>query len=191
MLNNYDCYFGNPTSYSDELKPKEYFISNRELSEYTKKKTYENVVTGIIPKAYNGRILPNNEIVKSTKWDLGEIHRIEVKEYSDIILQADNSDSKKTTLGVFTNEANLQAYMRIQAHKTLETELQEPSTETSVTFEELFTSNTPNANRLKLNDIIYVETEMGERNKFYINKLTYNLVTELPEDMDLVLESEV
>ncbi len=191
MLNNYDCYFGNPNNYSNELKPNEYFISNRELSEYTKKKSYENVVTGIIPKAYNGRILPNHEIVKSSKWDVGEIHRIEVQEYSDVILQADNSDSKKTTLGVFTNEANLQAYLRVQAHKTLETELQEPTTETSITFEELFTSNTPNANRLKLNDIIYVETEMGERNKFYINKLTYNLITELPEDMDLVLESEV
>lgn len=214
MLNNYACYFGNPSSYANELKPSEYFISNRELSEYTKKKSMENVVTGIIPKAYNGRILPNNEIVKSSKWNTGEIHRIEVKEYSDIVLQSDksseakaistedinkiwdgtstdDSDAKKTTLGVFVNEANLQAYMRVQARKTLEQELQEPATETSITFEELFSSNTPNANRLKINDIIYVETEMGTRDKFYINKLTYNLCSELPEDMDLVLESEV
>lgn len=195
MFDNCACYFGNPSSYTDyaagELKPNEYIISNRELSEYTKKKSMEKVVTGIIPKAYNGRVLPNNEIVKSSKWDSGEIHRIEVKEYSDIILQTDNSEAKKTTLGVFINEENLQAYMRVQARKTLAQELQEPATETSISFEELFSSNVPNANHLKINDVIYVETEMGTRDKFYINKLIYNLCSELPEDMDLVLESEV
>ena len=143
MFNNYDCYFGNSDYYASYLKPNDFFISNKEMSEYTKKKSMENVVTGIIPKAYNGRLLPNNEIVKASNWDADEIHRIDVKEYSDIKLIADDSGAKKTTLGVFTNEAN------------------------------------------------YVETEFGKREKFYLNKLTYNLVKELPEDLDLVLESEV
>lgn len=190
MFDNYNCYFGRSDYYIESLQPKDYFISNREIVEYTKKKSMENVVTGIIPKAYNGRILPNNEIVKSDKWDINEIHRIEVKEYSDIILQADKSDSSLYDIGTFIDEDTMQYYMRLQAKKTLEEELQEPQTETSVTFEDLFNSNVPNANKLKLNDIIYIETEDGNREKFLINKLTYNLVTELPEDIDLVLESE-
>ena len=161
------------------------------MSEYTKKKSMENVVTGIIPKAYNGRLLPNNEIVKASNWDTDEIHRIDVKEYSDIKLIADDSQAKKTTLGVFTNEVNLRNYLRIQAKKSLEKELQEPNTETSVKFEELFPYNVPNAQALKINDSIFVETDFGKRERFYLNKLTYNLITERPEDLDLVLESEV
>lgn len=191
MFDNYDCYFGNPDNYPSKLKPNNFFISNKEMSEYTKKKSMENVVTGIIPKAYNGRLLPNNEIVKASNWDTDEIHRIDVKEYSDIKLMADDSQAKKTTLGVFTNEANFRNYLRIQAKKSLEKELQEPKTETSIKFEELFSSNVPDAQMLKLNDSIYVETEFGKRERFYLNKLTYNLITERPEDLDLVLESEV
>ena len=84
-----------------------------------------NVVTGIIPKAYNGRLLPNNEIVKASNWDTDEIHRIDVKEYADIKLTVDDSEAKKTTLGVFINEANLRNYLRIQAKKSLKKELQE------------------------------------------------------------------
>lgn len=190
MFDNYNCYFGKSDYYIEYLQPNEYFISNRELTEYTQKKSMENVVTGVIPKAYNGRILPNHEIVKGKYWDKGEIHRVEVEEYSDICLISDNSSKSKSDLGAFNNEENMQTYMRYQANKTLEEELQEPQTETSVTFEDLFTSNVPNANELKLNDIVYVETENGTRNKFLINKLTYNLITELPEDIDLVLESE-
>jgi hypothetical protein len=191
MFNNYDCYFGNSNYYASGLKPNEFFISNKEMSEYTKKKSMEDVVTGIIPKAYNGRILPNNEIVKASNWYTDEIHRIDVKEYSNIKLMEDDSEAKKTTLGVFRNEANLISYLRIQAKKSLEKELQKPKTETSIKFEELFSSNVPDAQTLKLNDSIYVETEFGKREKFYLNKLTYNLITELPEDLDLVLESEV
>ncbi len=191
MFDNYNCYFGRPDYYNENLQPSEYFISNREITEYTKKKSMENVVTGLIPKAYNGRILPNHEIVKSDRWDIDEIHRIEVEEYSDICLIADASDKTKSDLGAFTNEENMQMYLRLQAKKTLENELQEPQTETSVTFEDLFNSNVPNANKLKLNDVIYIETESGTRERFLINKLTYNLITELPEDIDLVLESEV
>ena len=92
---------------------------------------------------------------------------------------------------MFKNEANLISYLRIQAKKSLEKELQKPKTETSIKFEELFSSNVPDAQTLKLNDSIYVETEFGKRERFYLNKLTYNLITELPEDLDLVLESEV
>ena len=191
MFNNYDCYFGNPDYYPSKLKPNNFFISNKEMSEYTKKKSMENVVTGIIPKAYNGRLLPNNEIVKASNWDTDEIHRIDVKEYSDIKLMADDSQAKKTTLGVFTNEVNLRNYLRIQAKKSLEKELQEPNTETSVKFEELFPYNVPNAQALKINDSIFVETDFGKRERFYLNKLTYNLITERPEDLDLALESEV
>lgn len=191
MFNNYDCYFGNSDYYASYLKPNDFFISNKEMSEYTKKKSMENVVTGIIPKAYNGRILPNNEIVKASNWYTDEIHRIDVKEYSDIKLKEDDSEAKKTTLGVFANETNLRSYLRIQAKKSLEKELQKPKTETSIKFEELFSSNVPDAQAMKLNDLIYVETEFGKRERFYLNKLTYNLITELPEDLDLVLESEV
>lgn len=191
MFDNYDCYFGNSDYYASNLKPNNFFISNKEMSEYTKKKSMENVVTGIIPKAYNGRILPNNEIVKARNWYTDEIHRIDVKEYSNIKLMEDDSEAKKTTLGVFSNEANLRNYLRIQAKKSLEKELQEPKTETSIKFEELFSSNVPGAQTLKLNDSIYVETEFGKRERFYLNKLTYNLITERPEDLDLVLESEV
>ena len=104
---------------------------------------------------------------------------------------ADDSQAKKTTLGVFTNEVNLRNYLRIQAKKSLEKELQEPNTETSVKFEELFPYNVPNAQALKINDSIFVETDFGKRERFYLNKLTYNLITERPEDLDLVLESEV
>lgn len=49
----------------------------------------------------------------------------------------------------------------------------------------------PNAQALKINDSIFVETDFGKRERFYLNKLTYNLITERPEDLDLVLESEV
>ena len=183
--------YGNSDYYASNLKPNNFFISNKEMSEYTKKKSMENVVTGIIPKAYNGRILPNNEIVKASNWYTDEIHRIDVKEYSDIKLTADDSEAKKTTLGVFTNEANLRNYLRIQAKKSLKKELQEPKTETSIKFEELFSSNVPDAQMLKINDSIYVETEFGKREKFYLNKLTYNLVKELPEDLEKQVEKDI
>ena len=152
----------------------------------------ENVVTGIIPKAYNGRILPNNEIVKSSKWDENEIHRLEVKEYSDVKLMADDSSASKLTFGVFKNESNLQAYLRYIAGKDLKSELQNSDTETTIKFEELFGSNIPNANQLKLNDVIYVDTKnSGERERFYLNKMTYDLIKEMPDELTLILETEV
>lgn len=152
----------------------------------------ENVVTGIIPKAYNGRILPNNEIVKSSKWDENEIHRLEVKEYSDVKLMADDSSASKLTFGVFKNEPNLQAYLRYIAGKDLKSELQDSDTETTIKFEKLFGSNIPNANQLKLNDVIYADTSnSGEREKFYLNKMTYDLIKEMPDELTLILETEV
>lgn len=63
--------------------------------------------------------MPNNEIVKSSKWDENEIHRLEVKEYSDVKLMADDSSASKLTFGVFKNESNLQAYLRYIAGKDL------------------------------------------------------------------------
>ena len=56
-----ESYLENP--YSGVGYVNDFFISNKEMSEYTQKKSMENVVTGIIPKAYNGRILPNHEII--------------------------------------------------------------------------------------------------------------------------------
>nr|DAL42290.1 MAG TPA_asm: tail protein [Caudoviricetes sp.] len=191
MFDNYDCYFGKPDSYKPKLKPKEFYVGYKEIVDYTKKVSMENVVTGIIPKAYNGRILPNNEIVKSSKWDENEIHRIKVKEYSDVKLMADDSSATKT-FGIFKNEANLQAYLRYIAGKDLKNELQDADTETTIKFEKLFGSNIPNANQLKLNDIIYADTKnSGEREKFYLNKMTYDLIKEMPDELTLILETEV
>ncbi len=192
MFDNYDCYFGKPNGYKAALKPKEFYVGYKEIVDYTKKVSMENVVTGIIPKAYNGRILPNNEIVKSSKWDENEIHRIEVKEYSDVKFMADDSSATKATFGVFKNESNLQAYLRYVAGKDLKNELQNPDTETTIKFEKLFGSNIPNANQLKLNDVIYVDTNnSGKRERFYLNKMTYDLIKEMPDELTLILETEV
>ena len=92
----------------------------------------------------------------------------------------------------FKNESNLQAYLRYIAGKDLKSELQDSDTETTIKFEKLFGSNIPNANQLKLNDVIYADTSnSGEREKFYLNKMTYDLIKEMPDELTLILETEV
>lgn len=86
----------------------------------------------------------------------------------------------------------MQAYLRYIAGKDLKNELQNPDTETTIKFEKLFGSNIPNANQLKLNDVIYVDTNnSGKREKFYLNKMTYDLIKEMPDELTLILETEV
>ena len=115
-----------------------------------------------------------------------------MKEYSDVKLIADDLSATKTTFGVFKNESNLQAYLRYIAGKDLKNELQNSDTETTIKFEKLFGSNIPNANQLKLNDVIYVDTNnSGKRERFYLNKMTYDLIKEMPDELTLILETEV
>lgn len=70
--------------------------------------------------------------------------------------------------------------------------MQNSDTETTIKFEKLFGSNIPNANQLKLNDVIYVDTNnSGKRERFYLNKMTYDLIKEMPDELTLILETEV
>lgn len=47
-------------------------------------------------------------------------------------------------------------------------------------------------NQLKLNDVIYVDTNnSGKRERFYLNKMTYDLIKEMPDELTLILETEV
>lgn len=85
MFDNYDCYFGDNIYYPSKLKRNDiYLYSNSIVMDYTKTITMEDVITGIIPKGYDGIMLPNDEIVQGSLWDKYKIHRIQIIEYSDV-----------------------------------------------------------------------------------------------------------
>lgn len=193
MFDNYNCYFGSDKWYPSSLKPVDIQVNSKQLTNYAKKISMEKVVTGLIPKAYNGRILPNNEIVKSEMWNKYFLHRIEVKEYSDIKLMADDTEASKETLGVFENESTLQMYLRVVSQRDLKDSerLQYPTTETTCTFEDLFGNDNVYSETIKLNDVIHADVGNNQTEIFYIDELTYDLISLKATDMKLVLDTEV
>jgi len=64
------------------------------LTGISEKVNMENVVTQIIPKAYNGYTLPKNEVVDSPNLSKYPIVYTKIIEYSDIKLQEDCSDNE-------------------------------------------------------------------------------------------------
>ncbi len=64
------------------------------LTGISEKVNMENVVTRIIPKAYNGYTLPKNEVVDSPNLSKYPIVYTKIIEYSDIKLQEDCSDNE-------------------------------------------------------------------------------------------------
>lgn len=193
MLDNYSCYFGRPKNYPFNLQPSDIRVDNKQLTNYAKKISMEKVVTGLIPKAYNGRILPNNEIVKSEMWNNYSLHRIEVKEYSNIKLLEDDTEASKNTLGVFQNLSTLQSYLRIVSQKDLKysERLQYPTSETTCTIEDLFGNDNVYSETIKLNDIIHASVGNNQTEIFYIDELKYDLISLKVTDMKLVLDTEV
>lgn len=189
MFDNYNCYFGSDKWYPDNLQPVDIQVSSKRLTNYTKEVSMEKVVTGMIPKAFNGRLLPNNEIVKSDMWDRYFLHRIEVKEYSDIKLIEDDTQATKADVGTFKNAQNMYAFMRMMAEKDLKynEKMQYPTTETTCKVEDLFGDDNIYSERIKLNDVIHA----GTKEIFYINELTYDLITQKATDMKLVPDTEV
>jgi len=187
MFDNFDCYFGRMDKYKDELKPKEWIITDREVSDYSKKVSMENVVTGIIPKGYNDKGLPDKEIVKSDKWDEYEIHRIEQKTYSDVEMQSDASETNANKY--YTNEENFQYRLRYEAKRDManNSHLQEPTTETKTEMINILVKQY--GSEIKLNDTIYYQSGRT-RDKYYIDSIKYDALTKEITDIDLVLESE-
>lgn len=183
MFNNYDCYFGDSQYYPDYLKPTTQYIPKECMTKREKTVSMENVTTAIVPKSYNGHMLPNHEIVKSSLWDSYRIHRIEFKTYEDIKLKDDASDDEKDT--AYSTLAELYVALRNVAKQDLES-LMNPVTTYSVNL--VNSSVSTNLRKdIKLNDTIKAIDDTGELTglEFYIEKMTYNLVTEYAESLEI------
>ena len=184
MYDNFNCYFGDMSNYPQALKPKNiYFSAQSELTDNQETISTETTITGIIPQAYNGYMLPNHEIVKSSKWDSYKIHRIEFRSYDDIKLKEDASDDEQDI--AYDNLTQVYAALRERANEELAKE-SNPTTTYGIKPIEL-----PNYKPkvIKPNDTIYLVDELTGKSSqsFQLNSYKWNLITNYAEDIEVIV----
>lgn len=195
MLDNYDCYFGDGNQYAEHLKPNTYrFNMDKIAIENSLKVSVENIVTGIVPKAYNGRLLPNSEIVKLEDYDTRRIHRIEFIEYSDLKFVDDVSDESEKSSAYQTLDA-LYSALRAHAKRDLRSKKYRYSKkERDIKIADLFgydEGNYENTKKIKLNDVIELYDPIdGSLVTFKLQELEYDLITENVKSIKILDEGE-
>lgn len=188
MFDNYQCYFGRMDKYKDSLKPKEWIITDKQVSDYSKTISMEDVVTGIYAKGYNGRSEQN--LIKADNYDDYEIHRHDIVEYQDVKYSGDDSSINPHEYPNFSDINAFYYELRWRAERDLKytSKWQYPKTETTTKIVDFLIDEY--GSDIKLNDTIYYQ-KGSKREKFYIEEVHYSLITGKTTDLDLVLESEV
>lgn len=184
MFDNFNCYFGDGEKYPDAMKPKNiYFSTSSEIEDNSLTETMENTVTGIIPKAYNGYMLPNHEIVKSSKYDQYKIHRIEFRKYDDIKLKEDASEDEKDT--AYDTMDQVYTALREAANKDLALE---DVPEKTYKLKPVDLPQYKNQRKIiKTNDyIVLVDEKTGvSETKFYIESYKFDLIKETTDSIEV------
>lgn len=194
MFNNYDCYFGDMEQYPDELKPRTIYLTDKEVTEYSEKRTVENVITGIIPEGASGEVYNDSQdqskrIVTGPSWNEYEIKRISKMTYDDISYSADDTGDSDafTDKGAYNSALKNAALVDMRKKK-----YKEPDIETTAKIVDLFEDSNPTVGNAKLNDtLMYISDDGSIRRKFYFESLTLDLIMNRITGASLVEESEV
>lgn len=198
MLDNYTCYFGDGNNYPPQLVQKTVTINaSSEVIANTKKLSVEDVKTGIIPKGYNGRIIRGDSvggrIVYSDMYEQYKVHRISFVEYKDIAFTNDVQERSNTDdLIIYNSLDDFENALRSRAKQEVNSSASRYPTRTrTVKIADLNKYEHIVSDDIKINDFIVLidDKNVGDRAKFTINKLTYNIVDESYEDIELVERS--
>lgn len=195
MPDNFDMYFGDSSAYPDNLKPQTiYFKSSRSITEFTKTISMEDVVTGLIPKGYDGKLLPNNEILKGDMYDKYMIHRNAFVEYGDIRLI--DSKTKGATSDddddahVYSTEKGFHKALKRAGLRDLNSDRYRlPKVTYTLKIADIKDYDIGNAltnQTIKINDVlVFIDRDSNETIKFTLSKIVYNLLTETNESFTL------
>lgn len=151
----------------------------------------EELVTRIIPKAYNGYILPNNETVDSPLINNYPIVYTRVIEYQDIKLAEDaQEDDAENGITVCNTLEELYAALRTRANKEFENGIDLPQITYNVDMVDLSKTDlyTDYKNLLTVNlgDTVHVKhRKLGIETSARVITLNYDCITEKVESLVL------
>lgn len=151
----------------------------------------EDIVTRIIPKAYNGYILPNNETVDSPLIKNYPIIHTRVIEYQDIKLIDDaQEDDAENGITVCNTLEELYAALRTRAKEEFENEIDLPQITYNVDMVDLSKTDLykdyKNLLTVNLGDTVHVKhRKLGIETSARVITLTYDCIAEKVESLVL------
>ena len=151
----------------------------------------EDIVTRIIPKAYNGYILPNNETVDSPLINNYPIVYTRVIEYQDIKLIDDaQEDDAENGITVCNTLEELYAALRIRAKEEYENEIDLPQITYNVDMVDLSKTDLykdyKNLLTVNLGDTVHVKhRKLGIETSARVITLNYDCITKKVESLVL------
>lgn len=151
----------------------------------------EDIVTRIIPKAYNGYILPNNETVDSPLINNYPIVYTRVIEYQDIKLIDDaQEDDAENGITVCNTLEELYAALRTRAQEEYENEIDLPQITYNVDMVDLSKTdlykNYKDLLKVNLGDNVHVKhRKLGIETSARVISMTYDCITQKVESLVL------
>lgn len=151
----------------------------------------EDIVTRIIPKAYNGYILPNNETVDSPLINNYPIVYTRVLEYQDIKLIDDaQEDDAENGITVCNTLEELYAALRTRANKEFENGIDLPQITYNVDMVDLSKTDLykdyKNLLTVNLGDTVHVKhRKLGVETSARVISMTYDCITKKVENLVL------
>lgn len=151
----------------------------------------EDIVTRIIPKAYNGYILPNNETVDSPLINNYPIVYTRVIEYQDIKLIDDaQEDDAENGITVCNTLEELYAALRTRAQEEYENEIDLPQITYNVDMVDLSKTDLykdyKNLLTVNLGDTVHVKhRKLGIETSARVISMTYDCITQKVESLVL------
>ena len=151
----------------------------------------EDIVTRIIPKAYNGYILPNNETVDSPLINNYPIVYTRVLEYQDIKLIDDaQEDDAENGITVCNTLEELYAALRTRANKEFENGIDLPQITYNVDMVDLSKTDLykdyKNLLTVNLGDTVHVKhRKLGIETSARVISMTYDCITKKVESLVL------
>ena len=151
----------------------------------------EDIVTRIIPKAYNGYILPNNETVDSPLINNYPIVHTRVIEYQDIKLIDDaQEDDAENGITVCNTLEELYAALRTRANKEFENRIDLPQITYNVDMVDLSKTDLYKDYKdlltVNLGDTVHVKhRKLGIETSARVIRLTYDCIAEKVESLVL------
>lgn len=151
----------------------------------------EDIVTRIIPKAYNGYILPNNETVDSPLINNYPIVHTRVIEYQDIKLIDDaQEDDVENGITVCNTLEELYAALRTRANKEFENEIDLPQITYNVDMVDLSKTDLYKDYKdlltVNLGDTVHVKhRKLGIETSARVITLNYDCITKKVESLVL------
>lgn len=151
----------------------------------------EELVTRIIPKAYNGYILPNNETVDGPLINNYPIVYTRVIEYQDIKLIDDaQEDDAENGITVCNTLEELYAALRTRANKEFENEIDLPQITYNVDMADLSKTDLykdyKELLKVNLGDTVHVKhRKLGIETSARVISMTYDCITQKVESLVL------